>query len=505
MSELDNNESLGHDQLAARSYDIVLLSLYDEVYNTSIHTLSNYLQRKGIVPLSVSILADESGVYTKESYQTLSQLLKKTNAKTIGISVTTDLLNESRNAIQAVREATDSTIIAGGCHATLDPQSTLKAGADIACVGDGEIFLEHYLQGDPIDNLHGAVFRDTTEKTHTNPPVPVKIALDDTSPLAIFDPHSVAILPDGTLKRMSEELAIKFGTYLISQCSYRIMTLRDCPYNCSYCSNKALKAVYGNQRNVVRHLHRTDDSILDELQRVRRDFPACTLIRWGDDDFFRSPMSWFENFMPRYQKQCGLVFSCLASPQTITAEKVRLLMEYGMKDLNIGIQSATEWVRRDLYNRKSQTDASIDQMLDTLAPFAHQMNVSFDFILDNDLYETENELVDGVILVARMGIRLGRHFSISPHSLSLFPNTDLFTRMHRDFPEEAPTYVGRKFIPVNPTFFNRAIVNTPLFPMDLNEVLEYVRASDQISPSKKEQLQAFVAQYGEQYKKAMER
>ena len=135
-----------------------------------------------------------------------------------GIGATTPQFPLAVKALKHIKEHNfKSTVIVGGPHATVDPESCRNAGFDSIVVGQGEIGL--YL---------AMVYNCDLISTKAPP----YIAPDRTA----IDIKSYQYLIDGRL-------------------ATSVMTSRGCPYNCAFCCKSTGKSIIYPAENVIAELH----------------------------------------------------------------------------------------------------------------------------------------------------------------------------------------------------------------------------------------------------------
>jgi radical SAM superfamily enzyme YgiQ (UPF0313 family) len=152
-----------------------------------------------------------------------------------------------------------------------------------------------------------------------------------------------------------------------------IMASRGCPYDCSYCCNRALLGVLG-KTNAVRI--RGVDNVLEEINHIRRAVPGVDGIHF-DDDIFGMKLSWMREFAQRYRTEVGLPFSCNMRPNLASEEMVQLLAEAGCDEVAMGIETGNPDLRVRLLRRKMDDQLLIDvyQRFEGAGISAHSFNM----------------------------------------------------------------------------------------------------------------------------------
>jgi radical SAM superfamily enzyme YgiQ (UPF0313 family) len=256
--------------------------------------------------------------------------LKAYQPDLIGISVVTDFYQWACTIARMVKEELDVPIIFGGIHPTSVPERVIKNDfVDMVCVGEGEypmLELANSLQKGQIDySIKNIWFKKDGQ-----------VIQNEIRPL-IEDLDSLP-LPD-------KELYYSASPHF-SQCYY-IMTSRGCQHACSYCCHSYLKRLYKDKGRYVRS--RSVKNVIDELNIAKQKY-KLRYIRFFDESL-GSNKEWLKVFSGEYKKSIGLPFICYMHPAHVTLESLGYLKEAGCCEIEIGVQSGVEKIRRELLNR----------------------------------------------------------------------------------------------------------------------------------------------------------
>ena len=82
--------------------------------------------------------------------------------------------------------------------------------------------------------------------------------------------------------------------------------------------------------------------MIDELLWVKENFPYVGFIWISDDAFFARNKKNLEEFCKEYKEKINLPFTCLASPMTISEEKMDMLVDAGLIYLQMGVESGEQ-------------------------------------------------------------------------------------------------------------------------------------------------------------------
>jgi anaerobic magnesium-protoporphyrin IX monomethyl ester cyclase len=132
---------------------------------------------------------------------------------------------------------------------------------------------------------------------------------------------------------------------------------RGCPYDCTYCSNHALrKAAKGNYVRM-----RSPDGILGEVEFLYKNYPHRRFfIELETLDCYKSwtteLCSKLAEFNASVPDPVSFGSNYRINPQTIDESLFSALEQANFKDINIGLESGSERIRRDVLKRNYTND-----------------------------------------------------------------------------------------------------------------------------------------------------
>ncbi len=158
------------------------------------------------------------------------------------------------------------------------------------------------------------------------------------------------------------------------------------------------------------------DNVIQEIVSVGEKFPKLSRVDFIDE-VFTWDKEWASEFKDEYEKHVNLPFHCMQHPNMTDRDVLRILREAGLERVEVGIQSGSERVRREIFERQVSDENLIKtgQMLNELdiVPF-------YDVIVDNP-FETWEDRRKGLELL----LKIPRPFHLHMFSLIYFPNTVL--------------------------------------------------------------------------------
>jgi len=152
------------------------------------------------------------------------------------------------------------------------------------------------------------------------------------------------------------------------------------------------------------------------------------VVIFGDDDFFTRSKKQLEKFAQKYRKKIGLPFGIAVSANTYDKEKMEILLDSGLKVVQVGVQSGSQRTLDEVYYRKikvSKTRKVVHQI--TSYHKTHGLDLLLDFIIDNP-YETTNDIIQTYKYILDVPL----HVRINIFFLAFFPGTPIYDRALKD-------------------------------------------------------------------------
>lgn len=405
-----------------------------------------------LFPGSIGLLQEDgSFVYRYPEAVIDAALELAAGSDLVGVSFFTNYFDRAVQLTEAVRNRLGIPVIWGGIHATVRPAEALSH-ADFVCRGEGETALDELLQalarGAGADAIAGVWARRGGCIVDNG----LRPLLPDLDALPFFDfsgenqfvhaPDLGRIVPlDAERLRLAlPQVPFHEGRLLRV---YRTMTDRGCPHGCAYCNVPTVKALFrGGKTPYFRH--RGVDHVMEELRRITERYAFIEGVQLFDDTFFSRQTDWLRRFAARYKREIGLPFYCQASPTTLSAEKLDILMDAGLCYVEMGIQTGSPKIR-EVFRRPESDETVIAgaRLLHSRRP--RLLAPDYHVIIDSP-WEDDEDLLATVRLLAR----LPKPFGLAIASLVYFPETELYRRARaegRIVDEEAEIYRRPFYIP----------------------------------------------------------
>ena len=322
----------------------------------------------------------------------------------------------------------EAKIIWGGVHPSAMPEDSMNYVdylGRMECEEALPEFLERLEAGDDLMGVPNFWVRGEKGEIARNPLRPAVMDLD-TIPPPEYRLEEEYILHEGRLVPMTPELLARYHTeYYFGRPTYLALTTRGCPYMCTYCYNSQLVKAYNSRRIRYRDLTRV---IHEEIKPALAQFDFFHTVGLSDDDFFHIEKETLRRFCDEWKREVGLPFAAAARPASCDPEKLEMLVDAGLKIVQVGVQSGSERLNREVYRRPSD-NRKILATMELLNRYAADgtIRVNADFIMDNP-YETDQDIRESI----RLYRRFPRGICLNLFSLAFYPGTALYDMCRRE-------------------------------------------------------------------------
>ncbi|MEK6647678.1 MAG: cobalamin-dependent protein [Candidatus Firestonebacteria bacterium] len=410
---------------------ITLISV-DGYVSLGIRYLSSKLRANGFSTRMIFLPYIVDQIFPRRAIDELYELAR--NSDMIGIS---SMAYSAKKAVQIINrlKPLKVPIVFGGVYPTTCPEECIKY-SDIICRGEGEEALNEF-----VGRLsNGIDYRDVQNfwYKHRNDIVRNEVRAQindlDSFPFPDYDNcEQFAWEPKNGFGQLEYRhipgINVPFG-------GFTIFNIRGCPYSCTYCVNKAVQELYVGKTSIRRN---SISYVMRQLDYIFGLFPRIERIRIDDDTFFVRPLSEIKEFASEYKLKHKVPFECNADPKMITEEKLDVLFDAGLRHVGMGIQSASEYINKEIFERPFNKEIFIKsaQIMNKYAP---NLQVSYDFIVLNP-DERKQDIMDNIQLIKK----LPKPFRLSMNSMVYFPGTAAFKRakeMGTNVEDQRFTYFG---------------------------------------------------------------
>ena len=287
---------------------------------------------------------------SKEYRKHILTQLEKETPDVVGLSVTGFSLKVSLEISLLIKKRHPGIhIIWGGGYPTLFPEESISCSpVDAICIGEGEIAALEYLNnlenGNEL-NVKGIWYKDKKGCVHKNPLRPFEENIDD--------------LPFPNWDHWNIEKHLQKNLYFIPG-AVKFLASRGCPYNCSFCSNEAIRnAIPGRY-----YRERTPRNIIEEIKINESRYRAkgFKTIHFADE-IFGMNYKFLQDFCRLFKEEGfdkKFSWCCATRPDIITKDWARTAADSGCVWVWLGIESGDEYIRNKVYNKNITGDQIIN-------------------------------------------------------------------------------------------------------------------------------------------------
>jgi anaerobic magnesium-protoporphyrin IX monomethyl ester cyclase len=268
------------------------------------------------------------------SEDALLSYVESSNPNLIAFSAVTHQWQYARRYAKIIKKRFDIPIACGGTHATFMPEEVIsEPSINMLCIGEGEYALldvMNRLESDGdlstipniwVKNEEGTIFRNEIRGLIQN--------LDSIA----FPDREIIPYQEIISESKSEPVFI---------------TSRGCPFNCTFCSNSAIKELYRGKGHYVRQ--RSPENIINEIGELNDRYKFNSLNFY--DEAFGFNHKWLKRFCVMYKSEFSYPFGAFIRAETMDRETFHVMKKAGLALIYLGVESGNEKIRRQVLNRK---------------------------------------------------------------------------------------------------------------------------------------------------------
>lgn len=244
----------------------------------------------------------------------------------VGISSSTALFGRAVQVLKAIKEKNPSVPVAlGGPHATALPEETVRAGFDVAVIGEGEITALTLIES---LSREGAL----------NDSVLAKIpAVAFRRGEAIVINSQREFIPNLDLIPHPDRALINYQTYFsmgLKQAG--VVAMRGCPFRCTYCKPMQ-EHLFGKK---IRR--RSPRDVAFEVDNIARNIVDRVLFR--DDAFTTNSIEWFNELEKTFKELKTPLWGwvCQGRVDQVNPRLLDAMQSAGLKMIAFGVESGSQ-------------------------------------------------------------------------------------------------------------------------------------------------------------------
>lgn len=380
---------------------VTFIALYDE-YCLGVRYMSSILQNaehhvdivifKGVASISPADVPppekqEEGGYYSMCTYTTPQELrllldvLKKQGPNLVGMSFSSINFGLAQFLTPIIKKELGVPVIWGGVDTTVNIRENIQY-CDMACAGEGEYPIRDLVnamdRGGDITRIP-SIWVNRDGRIYENPVMKLEQNLDN-YPFPDYERENKTVIFNNQILSG----AYPPETHLYS--NYMVMATRGCPFSCTYCCSGHYRQIYKGDRFLRR---RSVGNVIEELQYCKQNWPWPLERIEVYDDVLPLDREWLREFAPRYASEIGLPFFGYTHPNVGDPENLRVLKEAGIDYLIMGVQSGSQRVLNQFYNRRHSKERTIQTARNILDA---DIKLLCDFIGYNPLIREEDNI-----------------------------------------------------------------------------------------------------------------
>lgn len=371
---------------------------------------------RGIMVSQQGVQLTETSAWKKTKQgemKSLIKLLKDFQPDAIGFSSLSNSMTLCAEMTEELRKHFNVPFLWGGTGPTLEPEKSMES-ADLVCVGEGEEVIveiaEKLDRKELLTDIAGTWCNLSNGEIQKNPKRPVP----DLEKIAVpcWEEKYYAFINGPFFIH-----PFKAGSRL-EDTSYQIMTQRGCPFSCSFCVESVYQRDFGKKDSLRRM---SPQKAIRELVFAKENL-GYKSVTFMDDVFTVNPR-WMDEFLPLYKEQVGLPFFCYTYPTTHTPDMLAKLKDAGCMAMAMGVQSGSERILNDIYERKTNIKRIVKSAQDIVDAGIH---ATFDMI-PMTAFDCEEDLRSTFELVLQIPKEMDASFW---GEMAYFPNYPILDKFN---------------------------------------------------------------------------
>lgn len=292
------------------------------------------------------------------------------------------LLIDISNIYLASKMCSEALLIAGGEEAQFNYQTILdKTPCKIVVLGEGEKPLLMLANDVSKDKIPGIVFRNNA------------VPLSQEEFVKVTKCIKWEIIPyeeywDYFVKKFGEDISDNLWDAIHT---VRIFTKNRCLFKCNFCS-QINQLPHASGRNTVPYVSLSNDDLIEVIKRIKKSHERVKTIYFTDDSFCSNRVNVIDFCKRIVEEDLGLKFMCQARITDLTEEVILWMKRANFIQINIGIESFSENVLKEI-NKKCDREI-ISKNLALLKQYKLNVGMFMILITPKSTLEDIEETVD---------------------------------------------------------------------------------------------------------------
>lgn len=342
------------------------------------------------------------------------------DADIVAFSSMTPYADSTKKIIQHVRDFNSKAyIVWGGIHPIIDPEDAIQS-ADAICTGEGELAFEEFLlkfnKGKDFTSVKNFWFNvDGEIIRNQHRPLMSGEEMDDLPPLQYGEDEKIFRFGDGFIP-LTPKIYRQYNGL-----GYNTLWSIGCPLHCTFCANTKF---IENHSNYTQVRHPSPEYLVKEIKQALEVHPFLSSVILYDDSLMALHPDTLRALGEQWKKNLDIPFTVMGViPNYVTREKIEILLDAGMHQLRMGIQSGSREML-EFYQRPAPPD-QVKEAAEIINDYQKYMiPPAYDIIVDNPVEEKKH--VEENIELLR---DLPQPYGLNVFSLTTIPGTKLEEQM----------------------------------------------------------------------------
>jgi radical SAM superfamily enzyme YgiQ (UPF0313 family) len=396
-----------------------------------IRTLSSVLQNTGFKTILVN-LSSSSSYHPYRYPDVVKEALLPIISPSafVGISTTDMFFPRTQDLATWIKAKFGAKVVLGGIHAQLYPDDCISTpGVDAVCIGEGLRTVNSLLKSKSWDTL---VIDDFWVKGNNGGILKGRLLPVLTTremrelPIPDYSYDSYWLLDEKT--NVINPMNGNGGCFNIDQHqvghpnSFVASFMWGCVNQCTFCNITALFEKWQQRCPENKRFRiKPNDIVVRELEVIKENNPKMKFMCIMDNDFTLRSLRDIKEFFSFFRNHIAVPVYLMVSPNTLNEKKLMVMIDGGLKEINMGIES-NEKTNRLLYKRPI-SDAAVLNAARMINRYIDQVYPFYDFLIFNPL-ESNDLLLKTLNLIRKLPLP----FDVIPHYLTLGPEILLYKR-----------------------------------------------------------------------------
>jgi len=320
------------------------IEVFDTTFLRGDNVDNTIRQRAGFV-----LSTDTSYLYStygdEEIDAMLRQKVKQFSPDLVAVSIVEDNYRYAHHLLGIIKETDSSAIVlAGGSTPTVVPHIVMENPyIDYVIQGEGEEasveFCDMMERGQSVEGIKNVWFSKNGS-----------IRGNLVRPFIDMNELPIQNLDYWDERHFTKPYAGKIyrsGYYEIS---------RGCLNKCTYCINHSLQNCLHDAGKYYRR--KSIDKAIVEIKAHKEKY-KLERIFFTDDNFLFMPAAVFDRFIAQWNAEINLPYWVNTTVETINTRRLDMLQASGCDGISIGVESGSEWLRRNILNRRTKNKTII--------------------------------------------------------------------------------------------------------------------------------------------------